>query len=180
MTRQQARIVVSALVVVALLVMIAVAGIGRGPNAPLEGKAERDTALRDGRSVSAPTATLLAGGLALLGVVLGLFGDRYLRHRGDILCRSSAWSMTGTLGNYPGTLAGGETAQLQRDLPANEEMMARALYGNYSCTIKLFNETEVATGLRDIRVVFTGNSGASEKEYTPQLVDSTTSLWTPT
>jgi hypothetical protein len=170
---QQIRIVVAVLVVAVLLLMIAIAGegdLGSGPSNPLGGKAERATTHEDGRGVSQSTATLLAGGLALLGVVVGLFGDRYFRYRGDILCRSSDWSMTCTLRAYQVHEAPYE-APLTRELIADEDVMTRAKYGNYSVSVKLFNETEVATGLRDIRVAFTDDSGATERVYEPQMIE---------
>jgi len=166
--------VVVALAIAALLVLIAIAGIGRGPNTPLEEKAGNGTA-QDGRGVSASTATLLAASLAvtgtLLGAGLGLFGDRYLRHRGDIVCRGSDWSMTYTLRDLS-TPVNTRPVQFSRSMSANALVMERAEHGNYFCSVKLFNETEVATGLRDIRVVFTDDSAATEKVYVPQVIGS--------
>jgi hypothetical protein len=144
----QARIWAVVLVVVALFVLVAVVGKGDGPNSLLEEKAERATTLKEGRSVRASTATLLAGGFGvlgtLLGVGLGLVGDRYLRHRGDILCRSSDRSMTCTLRD-PGEPGKINQVPFDRTIPADEQLMARAEHGSYSCNVKLFNETEAAT-----------------------------------
>jgi hypothetical protein len=81
---QQTRLWVVAVVVAVLLILIAIAGIGREPNTPLEQRAERGTTQRDGRAHSAATTTLIG---TLLGVGLGLFGDRYLRHRGKVHCQ---------------------------------------------------------------------------------------------
>ena len=92
---QQDRTWVVGLVVAVLLVLIAIAGIGREPKTPLEQRADPGTTQRDARAVSAPTATLIAAGVAvsgtllgaLLGTGLGLFGDRWLRHRGKCTVR---------------------------------------------------------------------------------------------
>jgi hypothetical protein len=158
---QQARIRVVVLVVAALVVLLGIAfGTGSNPNRPLEEK--------DSVGVSAPTATLLA---ALLGVGLGLFGDRYMRHRGDLLCRSSDWNITCTVQNLWKPQEK-DIVPFTKDLLANERVLARAEYGNYSCTVKLFNETEVDTGLRDIRVAFLDASGATTKNDVPQMADS--------
>jgi len=171
----QARIWAVVLVVAALFVLVALVDTGNGPNSVLEEKAERATALKDGRGVRTSTATLLAGGFAVLGTLLGvgrgLFGDRYLRHRGDILCRSSDWRMTCTLRDL---WESEKVYQVpfDRTIPANERLMARAEYGNYACSVKLFNETEAATGLRDITVVFLDDSGTVVKTDVPQIVDS--------
>jgi hypothetical protein len=165
--QQKTRILVAALVVAVLLVVVAVAGIGEGPN-------------RQGRGVTAPTATLLAGGLAVFGTLfgagLGLFGDRYLRHRGDILCKPSEWSLTCTL-RPPTTippLGHGEPRRVRfsRSMYENKRVLERAEYANYGVRVKLFNETEVATGLRDIRVVFTDDAGVVQKVCVPTMVDS--------
>ena len=135
--------------------------LGTGPNSPLAGNVEGATTHEDGQGVSESAATLLAGGLALLGVVVGLFGDRYFRYRGDILCRSSEWSLTCTLRTPPNHLGHQNTRRVSfsRPMYENKRVIQRAEYGNYSCSVKLFNETEVDTGLRDIRVVFAKDSG---------------------
>jgi hypothetical protein len=172
----QTRLWVAGLIIAALLVVVAVAGIGEGPNRALVEKAESATAPRgDGRGVTAPTATLLAGGLAvfgtLFGVGLGLVGDRYLRHRGDILCQPSEWSMTCTLRDLWNP-SNTHPVRFSRSMYENKRVLERAEYAGYGVRVKLFNETEVATGLRDIRVVFTDDSGVVQKVSVPTMVDS--------
>jgi hypothetical protein len=66
-------------VLIGLVVIFAIAALlGVGQNPPLDQRAERNPELRDGGRgfVSASTATLVAGGLALVGVALGLYGDQ--------------------------------------------------------------------------------------------------------
>ena len=64
------------LVVAGLVVLIAIAGRGREPNAPLDHKAERGTTQRDARAVSTPTATWITPiALTVLGVVGTLVGS---------------------------------------------------------------------------------------------------------
>jgi hypothetical protein len=75
MTRQRTRIVVAALVVATLLLMIALTADGDFPLSP-----------RDGRVVSAATATLygaiIAGTFTLLGVVV----ERLIQRYGSVRC----------------------------------------------------------------------------------------------
>src|SRR5215211_5649205 len=82
MTQPRSGVVV--LIIAALLVLVAVAGIGEGPNRPLVGKAESATALRDGRGVTAATATLygalIAGTFTLLGVIV----ERLIQRHGKV------------------------------------------------------------------------------------------------
>ena len=169
MTQQKPRILVAGLVVAALLLMIAIAGDGDVagmPNTPLMEKAEGAAAPRPSRGVSASTATLLAGGLGLVGVVIGLFGERYFRHRGDIRCKLSGWSLTYTLHRDP------RPKTASRSLFQNKYVIGQAKHGGYYVRVNLFNETEVDTGLRDIRVAFTDDSGIAQKVYVPTMVDS--------
>jgi len=96
MTRQD-RTWVVVLVVAVLLVLIAIAGIGREPNAPLDHKAERGTTQRDARAVSAPIALTVLG---VVGTLVGSFGGIWWgqvladksRRRGEVRREvSSGW-----------------------------------------------------------------------------------------
>jgi hypothetical protein len=107
---------------------------------------------RVGPALQAAIIGGIAGGVAggfftILGVLTGLFGERRPRHRGDILCRSedralSYWDPE-LRGNVP----------FDRSTHAHKEPLERGELALYRCTIKLFNETEVETGLRDVAVV---------------------------
>jgi hypothetical protein len=71
MTQRARRIRVVVLVVVALIVLLAFAGIGEGPNRPLEGTAARATATwLDGISAAAPILSAL---IAIGGVLATLY-----------------------------------------------------------------------------------------------------------
>jgi hypothetical protein len=131
---QQVRTWVVVLVVAVLVVLIAIAGLGREPSTPLEQRAESGTTQRDARAVSAPTATLIG---TLLGVCLGLFGDRYLRHRGKVHCQ---------VDDFRGAGHGGEAG-------------AAPFRVDQSIQVHFFNEKEVDTGLSEITVVFVFESG---------------------
>jgi hypothetical protein len=95
MTRQD-RTWVVVLVVAVLLVLIAIAGIGREPNAPLDHKAERGTTQRDARAVSAPIALTVLG---VVGTLVGSFGGIWWgqvladksRRRGEVRREVRAW-----------------------------------------------------------------------------------------
>jgi len=65
-----------------------------------------------------------------------------------------------------------EQVRFNRTGSASEQLMARAEDGNYYCSVKLFNETEVDTGLRDIKEVFMDDSGTHVKTDVPQMSDS--------
>jgi hypothetical protein len=121
MTQQGRTLVVVVVVVAVLLALIAIAGIGRNPNTPLE--------QRDGRGHSAATITLIG---TLLGVGLGLFGDRYLRHRGEVRCQVADFG-----------------ASAHRRGPAS----APHLKVEQTIHVYFFNEKEVDTGLSGITVV---------------------------
>jgi hypothetical protein len=119
---QQTRPWVVAVVVAVLLILIAIVGIGREPNTPLE--------QRDGRSHSAATTTLIG---TLLGVGLGLFGDRYLRHRGKVHCQVADFG----------------ASTHRRGAPS-----APPFKVEQTIHVHFFNEKEVDTGLSGITVVF--------------------------
>jgi hypothetical protein len=96
------------------------------------GSEQKTSARGDGRGVSAPTAGVLG---TLLGVALGLFGDRVLRQQGDVHC------------------------ELERlDLTDNRESPPR-LRVDQSVQAHFFNDKEVDTGLSEITVVFVFESG---------------------
>ncbi len=84
-------------------------------------------------------AAIIGGSVsALLGVVVGLFGDRWLRHRGDVYCRMG---------------------------PLGREDHRRAISGapplkvNQKVQVHFFNDKEVDTGLSELAVVFVYESG---------------------
>jgi hypothetical protein len=74
---------------------------------------------------------------ALLGVALGLFGDRWLRHRGDVHCQIEG---LGSAHHRQGAGA----AHFKVD---------------QSVQVHFFNEKEVDTGLSEITVVFVHEGG---------------------
>jgi hypothetical protein len=82
----QARIWVAVLVVAVLLVLIAIAGIGRGPNTPLKEKAERSTTPR----TTIALAVLGVGG-TLAGVWWGQWLEDKRRRRGEVRREVRAW-----------------------------------------------------------------------------------------
>jgi hypothetical protein len=143
---QQDRAWVVVVVLAVLSVLIAISGIGRDPKTPLEQRDERGTTQRDARAVSAPTATLIAAGVAvsgtllgaLLGTGLGLFGDRWLRHRGEVHCQVEE--------GFDGPTHGGQVG-------------AAHLRVDRSIQVHFFNEKEVDTGLSELTVVFVFESG---------------------
>jgi hypothetical protein len=83
---QQARTWVVVLIVAVLLVLIAIAGIGRGPNTPLKEKAERGTTPR----TTIALAVLGVGG-TLAGVWWGQWLEDKRRRRGEVRREVSAW-----------------------------------------------------------------------------------------
>src|ERR687897_246019 len=83
---QQARTWVVVLVVAVLLVLIAIAGIGRGPNSPLKEKAERGTTPR----TTIALAVLGVGG-TLAGVWWGQWLEDKRRRRGEVRREVRAW-----------------------------------------------------------------------------------------
>ncbi len=164
MTDQDKRIAVAALVVLVLLALSWVSDAGREPT--------KEAA----RSISAPTATLIAAGVAVVGTVsgaaLGLFGGYYLRHRGGILFKPGDWEMTCTLQDAYKGAAESHAVPLTRGLLSNERVLARAEYGNYEFSVKIFNEMEVNTGLRDITVVFVDAAGNTVWTHRPRITDA--------
>jgi hypothetical protein len=119
---QQDRTWVVVLVVAILLVLIAIAGIGRGPNTPLQ--------QRDARVVSAPTATLITAVLSVVGALGGVWWGQVLedrrRRRGDVWRHVRAWvdDTTNTAGDT-------ETRTFD---------------------IRFFNDRDVNTALWDVKV----------------------------
>lgn len=88
------------------------------------------------------------------------------------MLRSSEWRLTCTVQNFWDSSTQEEIPFTQA-LLANERVLARAEYASYGCDIKIFNEKEVATGLRDVEVVFVDYSGTTLKpSRAPQAVDS--------
>jgi hypothetical protein len=134
---QQDRTWVVGIVVAVLIVLIAIAGIGREPKTPLEQRPERNA-----RAMSAPAANLIPTGLAvagtLLGVCLGLVGDRYLRHRGKVHCQVEGF---------------GASAHNKRGEGAAPLRVERTIH------VHFFNKKEVDTGFSGITVVLVFESG---------------------
>jgi hypothetical protein len=102
--------------------------------------------------MSAPTATLVAGGLAILGTLLGVFlglvGERFLRSFGRLWCEPSNWELK----FMSGMNAYGETDEVGPE-------DANAALVEYSVGIDMFNGKEIPVGLRDVSVEFTHDSG---------------------
>jgi hypothetical protein len=71
-------------------------------------------------------ATLIGAVIGFGGAVVALFGQRYLQTRGKIILRTSRWKLT----------------------HAEDDS------ATYSLSITAFNEMDVSTGARDVRVVF--------------------------
>ena len=134
---QQTKTWVVVVVIAVLTVLIAIAGIGREPKTPLGQRPESDA-----RAVSAPAANLIPTGLAvagtLLGVCLGLVGDRYLRHRGKVHCQVEGFG------------AGAHNRRGEGAAPLRVEQTIHVYF---------FNEKEVATGFSGITVVLVFESG---------------------
>ena len=80
-------------------------------------------------------ATLIGAVIGFGGAVVALFGQRYFQTRGRIILKSSRWK-----------------------LPPAEDDSA-----TYSLSITAYNEMDVATGIRDVSVVF-DKPGVLEKE----------------
>ncbi len=101
--------------------------------------------------MSATTATLLAAGLAilgtLLGTIVGLTGERFLRSRGRLLCRTTS--------NEVRFLPGGNGGDWGR--PPVDPGEPVEVY--YAFGLDLFNSKEIPVGLRDLSVVFVCEGG---------------------
>jgi hypothetical protein len=83
---QQARTWVVVLIVAVLLVLIAIAGIGRGPNTPLKEKAERGPTPRTARAI-----VVLGVGGTLAGVWWSQMLEDKRRRQGEVRREVSAW-----------------------------------------------------------------------------------------
>lgn len=86
---------------------------------------------------------------ALLGVVVGILGDRLTRYMGRLWYETSDWSMT----FYGGEDALGNTVELS-EAPTQEPDFV-----TYSFSLDMFNGREIPTGLRDISVVLVCEGG---------------------
>jgi hypothetical protein len=88
--------------------------------------------------VSWDVTAIIGGVFALLGAAFGLFGDRWLRYRGDVHCR------IGGLG---------------REEHRQGISGAPPFKVDQSVQVHFFNEKEVDTGLAELAVVFVYESG---------------------
>jgi len=94
-----------------------------------------------------------------------------MRHRGDILCRGGEWRLVYTVRSTESDRTI-DFAFSRRELYAVEWVMKKAIYGQYACNVKMFNEAEVDTGLRDVKVVFTDDSGTALITSVPLSTES--------
>jgi hypothetical protein len=85
--------------------------------------------------MNSAVATLIGAVIGFGGAVVALFGQRYFQTRGRIILRSSRWK-----------------------LPRAEDGSA-----TYNLSITAYNEMDVATGIRDVSVMF-DKPGVLEKE----------------
>jgi len=113
---------------------------------------------------------IITGVFALLGAAVGLVGERLVRSKGALLFRSSGWYLSCAFKNVDSE--GTHYVPFDRSIPTRERLMERADHATYDCDIKMFNEKEIDTGLRDVAVVFVDNSGTELIRSVPQTVDS--------
>jgi hypothetical protein len=107
---------------------------------------------------------------ALLGVLVGLFGERYLRRQGEVRCTLRP--------RHIGWATGGE---LEPPIPPiNEVEDFSQVFVRVVCDLSFFNEKEVNTGLFNIRVVFVADgdeafigTGLQEQLHTVNLPSRT-------
>jgi hypothetical protein len=111
------------------------------------------------RRVSAETATLISSIVAAIagiaGVLIGLFADRLLQRQGKVRCLMEPIEIWVDL--YEGT---DYFILLSLPIPAEQVPKSPPEYSEESgrclLNVKLFNEKEVRTGLRDVVLAFDG------------------------
>jgi hypothetical protein len=107
---------------------------------------------KDVRGVSPDTIAVGVFSIAgtLLGVVAGLFGERYVRRIGDLRCKVAGVELVAENGGDPVSLS------LDAIVP---EIVDAASFITCKFNVKLFNEKDVPTGLRDLMVIFHSKMG---------------------
>jgi len=115
------------------------------------------------RRVKAETATLIASVVSAIagiaGVLIGLFADRVLQRQGKVRCVMEPIEVL----VFP---EGVREPTTLRSLPIPAELLPESVperaysteVGRCLLKVKLFNEKEVRTGLRDVVVAFEGRS----------------------
>jgi hypothetical protein len=96
------------------------------------------------------TAQLMAAGIGIVGVLLGLVAERILRHWGWVWCEPAHHEVVPRLAEeWEGIKIATE--------PDEAELI------DYQIRLDLYNGREVPVGLRDVRVVFKGSDGCVSK-----------------
>ncbi len=93
------------------------------------------------------TATLIGGGLALLGTIVGMVMERFLRSKGRLRC----WTTHGEVRFLPGYTEG----DFGSELVATGEIVGVT----YAFGLNLFNSKEIPVGLHDLSVVLVCDGG---------------------
>jgi hypothetical protein len=112
--------------------------------------------------VSAETATLIAGGLAILGTLLGLVIERLMRLVGRLRCEASGWEPVFITGDM-------EFGGLGIEEFLNTEQVDAISKVRYRFAIDLFNGKEVPTGLRGTRIELVHDDGKRFKSIPEDL-----------
>ena len=91
-------------------------------------------------------SAIATGLVGVVGVLVGLFAERMLQRIGKLRCETGEFRLSGEK-------APAESVSLM-GLPVPPSVIEEVRFFNYSFNVKLFNEKDVSTGLRDIAVVF--------------------------
>lgn len=101
-------------------------------------------------------STLLIGVFTLLGVALGLVGERFVRTLGEITCEPrEEWGPTFLFENPEGSDWGKESSS-QNPFYSDQKPGS----ATYAFTLDFFNSKELPVGLRSIKIVFECEDGA--------------------
>lgn len=106
-------------------------------------------------------SAVMTGLVGIVGVLVGLFADRMLQRTGKLRCEIGEFRLLGEK-------SPGESVSLMGlPVPASVVEQVRSL--DYSFNVKLFNEKDVSTGLRDVAVVFHLSDGRRMVRMSPDL-----------
>ncbi len=102
---------------------------------------------------------LVTGFVGIAGVLIGLFADRLLQRQGKVRCVMDPIELV-VLYTREKTSAHLRSLPIPAELLLDPESDPPDVYGGprsrYYLNVKLFNEKEVKTGLRDLVIVFDG------------------------
>ncbi len=102
---------------------------------------------------------LVTGFVGIAGVLIGLFADRLLQRQGKVRCVMDPIELV-VLYTRETTSAHLRSLPIPAELLLDPESDPPDVYGGprsrYYLNVKLFNEKEVKTGLRDLVIVFDG------------------------